>query len=289
MIPWIPYDNALKCPSRITPKNSISIREEFWGHLPLVPTGKSVEPDHYAIMSQVAPSFRSADIVIWEDEIFHIAGNGCEAFNDQPFRHYEPFQIWFKSSGEPLIIARRGSSYHRYFHSVNQPLDDSDYYIPSVMVFPYLDGPELTSGLGVLVPFITPTRVNDIDMRLSCSVKSTPFINELYARIRFLETKIPWIESIELEAKARKHWYKHKVTVPSIKVVSLRKSDTSGRDNHPSLPRSIEWSHRWTVRPHWRNQFIRAGTHEPRFIETYVKGPEDKPLIVKEAVYAARR
>lgn len=53
---------------------------------------------------------------------------------------------------------------------------------------------------------------------------------------------------------------------------------------------SIEYSHRWLVGAHWRNQWYpKKGQHAPKLIEAYVKGPEDKPLKVRETVRALVR
>lgn len=46
----------------------------------------------------------------------------------------------------------------------------------------------------------------------------------------------------------------------------------------------IEWSHRWIVSGHWRNQWYpSSGTHELTYILPYVKGPDDKPLRISTA------
>lgn len=47
-----------------------------------------------------------------------------------------------------------------------------------------------------------------------------------------------------------------------------------------------EFSHRWIVQGHWRNQAYGEGRalRRPKWIAPYVKGPEDKPLVVRETV-----
>jgi len=41
----------------------------------------------------------------------------------------------------------------------------------------------------------------------------------------------------------------------------------------------VEWSYRWVVSGHWRNQFRPSHKdHYPKWIMPYLKGPEDKPL-----------
>lgn len=62
------------------------------------------------------------------------------------------------------------------------------------------------------------------------------------------------------------------------------------RVEHPTRSDSDEpvpWSHRWLVGGHWRQQFYPSDrTNRPIWINPYVKGPESKPLVVKEKVTA---
>lgn len=50
------------------------------------------------------------------------------------------------------------------------------------------------------------------------------------------------------------------------------------------------YSHRFIVDAHWRNQYYPGdGTHRKILILPYVKGPEDKPLVVKDKVNVLAR
>jgi hypothetical protein len=75
---------------------------------------------------------------------------------------------------------------------------------------------------------------------------------------------------------------------PIVKIIELR---TLKRPGCPDGESDIEWTHRWIVRGHWREQWIPSrNAHEPRWIAPYVKGPEDKPLVVADkTVYAVVR
>jgi len=68
-------------------------------------------------------------------------------------------------------------------------------------------------------------------------------------------------------------------------VVTLR------RKSRPTASTgTVDWSHQWIVNKHWRNQWYPSlGTHRYKYIDTYVKGPEDKPLIRKDRVFDVRR
>ena len=71
-----------------------------------------------------------------------------------------------------------------------------------------------------------------------------------------------------------------------VRVINLREPTRTAA----SAGSDVEWSHRWIVGRHWRNQWYPSkGQHAPKLIEAYVKGPEDKPLKVRETVRALVR
>lgn len=70
--------------------------------------------------------------------------------------------------------------------------------------------------------------------------------------------------------------------LPAIRVVRLYPRE---REEPSGQRRSVAWSHQWLVRGHWRQQYYRSdGTHRPLWIAPYVKGPSDKPLLVRPTV-----
>lgn len=74
-----------------------------------------------------------------------------------------------------------------------------------------------------------------------------------------------------------------------VKIVTLRRQiNVTPDDDHLSEP--VDWSHRWLVSGHWRNQWLPSvGAHRLQWIDEYVKGPEDKPLVVKDTVFRVAR
>jgi hypothetical protein len=72
----------------------------------------------------------------------------------------------------------------------------------------------------------------------------------------------------------------------TVNVVRVRKYIQTKNDNPEQ--RDVEWSHRWLVSGHWRNQPCGTGREDrrPTWIPGHIKGPEDKPLIVKDRVTA---
>ena len=66
-----------------------------------------------------------------------------------------------------------------------------------------------------------------------------------------------------------------------ITVVTLRRPE-SQRD--PDAHHDVEWSHRWIVDGHWRQQWYPSlGQHRQIWISPYVKGPAELPLVVSKA------
>lgn len=76
----------------------------------------------------------------------------------------------------------------------------------------------------------------------------------------------------------------------TVSVVQLRQRPPRKRTDQEGEGRIVDWSHRWIVDGHWRNQWYPSlGIHQSRYIDAYEKGPEDKPLVIREKVYAWNR
>lgn len=93
------------------------------------------------------------------------------------------------------------------------------------------------------------------------------------------------VQTITVKSEARpsreyrKRAQKEKFPDKNITVVTLRrpKGESTGERN------SVEWTHRWLVGGHWRNQwFPSLSQHRQIWISPYIKGPEDKPLEVRK-------
>jgi hypothetical protein len=88
------------------------------------------------------------------------------------------------------------------------------------------------------------------------------------------------LEGSTRAAKKRAH---RAGNVPAVQVVHLRRiRPTNNADEHTAR----EWSCQWMVRGHWRWQPYGPGRKQRRlmWISGYNKGPEDKPLVVKDKV-----
>lgn len=64
-----------------------------------------------------------------------------------------------------------------------------------------------------------------------------------------------------------------------VQVVKLRAHVYEGVCDDTGTPDAPQWSCRWMVRGHWRQQFYPSDkSHRPKWILPYIKGPDDKPL-----------
>lgn len=91
----------------------------------------------------------------------------------------------------------------------------------------------------------------------------------------------------------RRRWERAVGTPPNygdVRVVTLRRSQSGGGPEETDEEWGREWSHRWVVRGHWRKQWYPSeGVHRMKWIDAFVKGPDDKPLIIKDSVYEVVR
>jgi hypothetical protein len=85
-------------------------------------------------------------------------------------------------------------------------------------------------------------------------------------------------------ARRRAKWREIRTLI----VVTLRRAKRRGDEavDHGG----VDWTHRWLVGGHWRNQWYPSRQrHEPRWIGTYVKGPEGKPFVAKRRAFEFTR
>ncbi len=105
--------------------------------------------------------------------------------------------------------------------------------------------------------------------------------------LRFIQE--PWIEAVE-ESPGRQlaRQSQRRGGSSTVKVVRLRKREVDRPKSDHHAP--VEWSHQWVVEGHWRNQWYPSqGRHAPRWVRRHIKGPEDKPLVVKPKVFQVDR
>lgn len=74
----------------------------------------------------------------------------------------------------------------------------------------------------------------------------------------------------------------------SVRVITLRHARRPVPEEQQV--REVDWQRRWIVSGHWRNQYLPgSGTHRLQWIAPHLKGPADKPLVLRDEVVYLRR
>lgn len=123
----------------------------------------------------------------------------------------------------------------------------------------------------------------------------------LYALWLMLGQTITATSSEPIPKPTRKRAERAKIP-PRVTVIYLRRKETRRTEGESK----VEWSHRWVVKGDWRwrrcgkdhplaqpypkEMADTAGLYRARvWIDDFVKGPSDKPLVMKDRVYALHR
>jgi len=129
-------------------------------------------------------------------------------------------------------------------------------------------------------------------MAESIQVVPNPSMLWLLSVWLLMQQTIVDIRTESVDRPLRRQAEKRKMKQSEVSVIALRKRKQQVAEGESQ----IEWSHRWMVRGHWRQQWVgpRNGTPEERYqtpiwIHPFLKGPEDAPLLVRDHVYSLER
>jgi len=107
------------------------------------------------------------------------------------------------------------------------------------------------------------------------------------AMLSFLQQRIMVSYRYYAERHTRKRIQSIRESEPVINVVKLR---AIVHHTHEGEGEPVDWSCRWIVRGHWRDQWYPSiRRNQPIWITPYIKGPEDKPLRNPERLFAVVR
>lgn len=130
------------------------------------------------------------------------------------------------------------------------------------------------------------------------SIGEDKFLEVTEGIARFLLAGLAWIQQAilvtpdqHIERHERKRLEKELKKRPTLRLVQLRKTQHAYDEDAPEAERR-QYSCRFTVDGHWRNQRVGAGRAETKltWITPYIKGPDDKPLVVSpKKVYVVSR
>lgn len=113
---------------------------------------------------------------------------------------------------------------------------------------------------------------------------ASQLLRMILAGAAWMSQKIVVTDEHPLPRSFRRH---SNLTVNTVRVIRLRRSEHKPTNGESE----VEWSHRWLVNGHWRNQPYGPGKMERKliWISPYVKGPDDKPFVPKTDIYRVDR
>ncbi len=115
-------------------------------------------------------------------------------------------------------------------------------------------------------------------------IEGLPVIARFWATQILMRQTLACIETTGPDRGERRRQQRMGRKPQKVRVVKLRRI-THLHKGAPGMS-PVEWSHRWIVSGHWTKQPHGPGKSLRRlqWIHPYIKGPEDKPLAVKETV-----
>lgn len=128
----------------------------------------------------------------------------------------------------------------------------------------------------------------DTFMELNVQVKRDPLLAMVLVIWRLMQQTLTSVERERVDRGTWRHARRVKFKDHEVTVIALRRRAPS--DEHGE--HTVEWSHQWVVRGHWRRQPCKVEgewTHRVIYINPYLKGPEDAPLLVRDRVNALVR
>lgn len=263
----------------ITPKSAIEEREWHLSRFEYALTGGKNTP--LTDSAQAFPSLefvpkdteslftiaRRAEILIWEPAILALSQNGYEVFQGAIPPLPDRSQLWCMSTS----------------NWIQDPTDAVPFETEQTFNLIICKGRQvLRFGFG-WGPNGEP--INQCTQMIDGRGRNA----KLLASLAFLETKVVTLNQHPSDPRIEKHWRRRNVELPLINTVVLRQRESLPVD--PDASNIVNWSHRWTVRPHWATRAAGPARQERKqvFIDSYIKGPEDKPLIYKNTIFKASR
>lgn len=134
-----------------------------------------------------------------------------------------------------------------------------------------------------LTPWWFAMSPDDAGVRFDASDKPTAaerWWRIVQTTLRLMQQHISLRQSTRVTRPQRREATRSGWDTDEVVVVRLRREATPQHEAHEA--EAANYSHRFIVGGHWRNQFYPASNvHRQIWISPYVKGPEDKPLVVK--------
>lgn len=218
---------------------------------------------------EIRPAFKPDKVVAVTATAMPLLISAAETLPSETRVDDPPIRTGFLYFEEKWPRLERGAEWQALFYSYAALNDDGTPIVFGLFGVPYLvrneDGSLTPPGISADLP--------EDDLRY----RAVAAFNLLLTQ-GVVEHEI-WEATRQLQRQARR---KGGVLDPVTIVRLPKRHYVTDGDGHTLT----EWSHRWMVTGHWRKQwYAKAEVHRPKWIAPYVKGPDDKPLLVKEKRY----
>ena len=247
-----------------------------------------------AYYRRMLDTFSKLPITVWDPSVWNTAvetmkGLQGETFTYAMWNNVRP-QIWAWDAQWPTLAwncPRTGVRKTRHVQTrfmVVVPMmvgDSEEDELPMVAFFDIMygvDGGNLPTSWKQLLPYISVRFVH-----VGEAIPEQNYYSPLY----FLEQEVavvtPVLSTPEEEQKLKKY-KSHNDAIQEVMLRRLKRKET--RDEL-----GIEYKYQWTVAGHIRSQWYPSTQeHKMIYIEPYLKGPEDAPMMpFKGSLYVARR
>lgn len=107
----------------------------------------------------------------------------------------------------------------------------------------------------------------------------------------FMRQEIAPPERVRAPRPVLRRWGRSGRDIPedgAVVVVKFRRYRKTEYEHDPE-GEGVEWSHRWLVRGHWRQIHDKDGNPRLTWVKAHIKGPDDKPLVLKDKLGAIIR
>lgn len=228
---------------------------------------------------------RRVPIVLWRDDLRRPAAEGAELFVGREFNldavRFE--QLWVYEVDVAVKFEDGTSDSAKaalppWFSTAAVAIVKSDRTFIAYQIFqPWMeDVPQsvLKAARGGDLRGIAP-RVLGVPLTRE-TVTNTYGISTVAALLEFMNLEIAALSDNQVTRQVRRALQRKNQPSPEIRTVILRRK----RSERAGSPHSeIDWSCRWLVGGHWRNQwFPKTSEHRPVYVAPHVKGPEGKPF-----------
>jgi hypothetical protein len=240
--------------------------------------------DGPAALVSLKADLAASDVVLWRADTYELSQRGVEAWRERPLARGDfpsgP-QLWFFDFVFPCdtpVLEVPDRSQLGCILLFSQLLGEH-YSIRAALFFlPGLFKEAEADEQPLLVRYLPPIEEGEA---------LGPYA-PLVAMYQFCQLPITLLEVSRVSRQQQRERARRGKHSGDVSVVVLRPAlspEPSGTH------RDVQWSHRWMVRGHWRNQYFPASkAHHVRWVRPHVKGPQDRPLLdTRPRVYDVSR